>query len=66
MKPFQFLPKDPEIWRGHYERIPGDTTTFHCDINGKVFVRWDDLISVSCVNPLLLKYKVFGVSGIYK
>ena len=43
MKPFQFLPKDPEIWRGHYERIPGDTTTFHCDINGKVFVRWDDL-----------------------
>ena len=43
MNPFQFLPKDPVIWRGHYERIPGDTTTFHCDINGKVFVRWDDL-----------------------
>lgn len=38
----RFRPITPRRWAGHYERIPGDTTTFRVDIHNRISISWDD------------------------
>jgi hypothetical protein len=38
----RFRPITPQRWAGHYERIPGETTTFHVDTNDRISIYWDD------------------------